>query len=143
MNYAVLSAEISTDPLERGYAAMSDQQVADSLNTADREVADPTQYTVREYFRRYGLDEAMVAAIKAAAPTVGEIVTDFGGDGGLDFSTDLTRTAIDQLQVGAVLTETQAANLKALGRQAVSRATELGIVAVTDGHVGSARQAGG
>jgi len=36
MNYAILKTELTDDPLTRGYAAMSDQQAADSLNTANR-----------------------------------------------------------------------------------------------------------
>lgn len=36
MDYQVLKNEIDTDPLTRGYAGMTDQQVADSLNTVDR-----------------------------------------------------------------------------------------------------------
>lgn len=34
---SILKTEIDTDPLTRGYAGMSDQQVADSLNTANRD----------------------------------------------------------------------------------------------------------
>lgn len=33
-----LASEIATDPLARGYAGMTDQQVADDLNTAYREI---------------------------------------------------------------------------------------------------------
>lgn len=35
-NYAALKTEIDTDPESRGYAGMSDQQAADSLNAKDR-----------------------------------------------------------------------------------------------------------
>ncbi len=35
--YSVLSDEITTDPLERGYAGMDDAQVAASLNAKDRQ----------------------------------------------------------------------------------------------------------
>jgi len=38
MDYVKLKAEIDDDPLARGYSGMTDQQVADSLNTADRVV---------------------------------------------------------------------------------------------------------
>lgn len=34
MNYSVLSTEVTTDPLSRGYSGMTDQAVADSLNEA-------------------------------------------------------------------------------------------------------------
>ena len=36
MSYAILRSEIQSDPLTRGYAGMTDIQVADSLNTVDR-----------------------------------------------------------------------------------------------------------
>lgn len=37
MNYAVLKAEITDDPLGRGYVGMADQQIAESLNTVNRD----------------------------------------------------------------------------------------------------------
>ena len=36
MNYTALTAELTNDPLTRGYAGMSDTQAADSINTVDR-----------------------------------------------------------------------------------------------------------
>ena len=36
MDYAVLKNELTTDPLARGYAGLTNQQVADNLNTVDR-----------------------------------------------------------------------------------------------------------
>lgn len=42
MDYVALKSEIDSDPLIRGYAGMTDQQVADSLNnTIDRTVNRP------------------------------------------------------------------------------------------------------
>ena len=38
MNIAKLKIELTADPLTRGYAGMTDQQAADSLNTVDRTV---------------------------------------------------------------------------------------------------------
>lgn len=38
-DYSVLSTEVSTDPLLRGYSSMTDQQVADSLNAVNRTVS--------------------------------------------------------------------------------------------------------
>lgn len=39
-NLQILSDEITNDPLGRGYAAMSDQEIADSLNTINRDKAE-------------------------------------------------------------------------------------------------------
>ena len=41
MNYSILVSEISDDPSNRGYAGMSDAEVAVSLNTADRIIQRP------------------------------------------------------------------------------------------------------
>ncbi|MEA3226023.1 MAG: hypothetical protein U9Q07_08740, partial [Planctomycetota bacterium] len=93
-------------------------------------------------FRRYGPDEAMVAAIQAASPTIGAMITDFGGDGGLDFSTDDVRDAIDALVSSvSALTVVHGANLKALGWRTISRAEELGLGDIYIGHVQKARAA--
>ena len=140
-NYTILCPEIANDPLERGYAAMSDEELANSLNTADRSKPDTTKYTLREYLRRYGLDgvESMRAAVAAASPTAIEVLTDYGENGGLDFSHENTVHAIGDLQTAGALTAEQAANWIALGVNTVSRATELGLPAVTVGHVNSAR----
>jgi len=37
MDYSILAAELSNDPLTRGYAGMTSQQAADDLNTAYRD----------------------------------------------------------------------------------------------------------
>lgn len=42
MDIQALAAEIANDPLSRGYSGMTDQQVADDLNTAYREVIRST-----------------------------------------------------------------------------------------------------
>jgi len=36
INYTALTSELTVDPLTRGYAGMTDQQAADSLNAVDR-----------------------------------------------------------------------------------------------------------
>lgn len=40
-DFTILTTEVGNDPLARGYAGMTDQQVADSLNTANRTVPKP------------------------------------------------------------------------------------------------------
>ncbi|HUT88686.1 MAG TPA: hypothetical protein VMY37_04270 [Thermoguttaceae bacterium] len=42
MNYDILKTELQVDPLTRGYATMSDAEVAASLNTVNRERNRPT-----------------------------------------------------------------------------------------------------
>jgi len=141
MNYTVLCDEISTDPLGCGYATMSNADVAQALNEPNREVPDSTRYTVREYLNRFGLEgvDEMRANVEAASRTAMEALTDYGGEGGLDFSHPKTREAIDGLQKAKAITADQADKWKSLGVKTVSRAVELGIGTVTDGHVGSAK----
>lgn len=52
-DYTILMDEIDADPLTRGYATMSDQEVADSLNVVDRNVPKPVLTNqVLEYLSR-------------------------------------------------------------------------------------------
>lgn len=58
----ILVNELTTDPLARGYSGMTDQQVADSLNTFDREGdAEPGalfRYMVTNQAKDYSSEEA-------------------------------------------------------------------------------------
>jgi hypothetical protein len=146
-DYEVLVAELGDDPLQRGYAGMADQAAADSLNGVNRTVADPTRKTFRDLLRKGGMADAGIihGKLKAAAATDDGVALaigaagDYGSDGGLDFSASETVAGIDMLVAGGVLTSQEADALKSLGQRTVSRAEELGLGLVTDGHVGSAR----
>ena len=146
-DYEVLVAELTDDPLERGYAGMTNQAAAESLNAVDRTVADPTRKTFRDLLREIGMADAGVihGKLKAAAESNDGVALaiaaagDYGTDGGLDFSDPATVAGIDTLVAGGVLTSEEGDALKALGRRPVSRAEELGLGVVTDGHIGSAR----
>ena len=50
MNIDALRTEIDTDPLTRGYAGMSDEQVADSLNNVINRKQNKTAMTASEVF---------------------------------------------------------------------------------------------
>jgi len=143
MDYTILKNEITNDPLGRGYASMSDAQVAASLNTVDRTVPDSTRYTMRRVM------EVMTDA--GAAITKLDQVTDplvveamralrsYTEGGGLDFSHPKTIGMIDQLTSQGVLTSQEASELKSIGTKPASRAEELGLERVEVGHVTSAR----
>lgn len=145
--YEVLIAELTDDPLGRGYAGMTDQEAAQSLNGIDRIVADPSRKTFRELLRVQGMTVAGViyGKLKAAAVVDDGVALalaaagDYSPDGGLDFSDPAAVAGIDALEAQQALTDTEADALKALGEKRVSRAEELGLGTVTDGHVGSAR----
>ena len=59
MNYEILKAEVTDDPLARGYSGMSDQAVADSMNAVDRTVD-------REMVPTHDIYEAIIPAEYAA-----------------------------------------------------------------------------
>jgi hypothetical protein len=146
-DYEVLVAELTDDPLERGYAGMTNQAVAGSFNAVNRTAADPTRKTFRDLLRGIGMANAGIihGKLKVAAEANDGVALaiaaagDYGSDGGLDFSDATTVAGIDMLVAGDVLDADEGDALKALGRRTLSRAEELGLGVVTDGHIGSAR----
>ena len=146
--YETLCEELKTDPLQLGYALMSDAEVAEVLNKRMRTrpvmrfcnlrtvaaVLDDVEYTT-------------VKAVLATAAQYSERVKDMlhflslpcdeqGSTGGLDFGHPATRAFIQSLPIS----ESVKQKLLALGEQRCSRAEELGLGTVTEGHVQSARK---
>ena len=148
IDYEVLVAELTDDPLARGYAAMTDQAAAETLNAGNRTVADPARKTFRDLLREIGMADAgtIHGKLKAAAAGSDGVALavaaagDYGADGGLDFSDPATISGIDTLVAGNVLSSDEGDALKALGRKTVSRAVELGLGYVKAGHVEEARK---
>jgi len=147
MNYAILTEELSTDPLERGYAEMTDVEVATSLNTAD--------VTVRQLVplwrvKKTAIEEGCWLPIQAAAashetPAVqgaAMIAIDYINDQrfeNLDMDLPSTQQMLGALVAGGVISAEQSATLDALADSTTSRASQLGIGRVGAGHVESAR----
>lgn len=133
MRWDVLRSEIANDPLGRGYASMTDEQVAASLNNLDRPVTRPTPVTAKSLMAL--LDPATAATIldklEAAASSnsaVKWILSFIQGDAeGVDLGHPNTRAQIDALAVAGVLTADEASLLKSLADSLVSRAEELGL----------------
>ena len=133
MRWDVLRGEVLSDPLARGYASMTDEQVAASLNTKDRQVVQPTLVTAKELMAR--MDPSVAAGIlqklesEAANNPVVKWIMSFitGGGEGIDLGHVNTRAQIDALVAAGVLTATEGASLKALAERTVSRAEELGL----------------
>lgn len=132
MDIAVLATELTTDPLGRGYAGMSDAQAAASLNTANRDGPD------RDVIPSYELINATVpaewAALSAAEKQRYQTIT---GAGMVDISNTNVRSSLAAMFTAGTTTRTNMLALRA-GPQ-ISRATELGLGVVGDGHVASAR----
>jgi len=139
MNYEILNLELATDPLTLGYAAMADAGVAEALNEQDRTILRRASVTKYSFVDVLGLPRA--GELWAKIETLAEINTEaamalrlLDADAGIDAGklADLLPRAkaalgITDEEIAALTTET------------VSRGAELGIGAVTVGHVESAR----
>ena len=133
MRWDVLRTELASDPLGRGYAAMTDEQVASSLNTKDRTVTQQTFVNAKSLMA--SMDPAVAAGIleklEAAAPSSPPVkwILSFltGGGDGVDVAHPNTQAQLDALASANVLTQTEADAVKALAQRTVSRAEELGL----------------
>lgn len=132
MDYPVLGAEIANDPLARGYAAMTDQQIAADLNTRYRTV-ERDSLSGSEIFN--AIVPAEFAALAAADKTLVRDV--FGLGDAVDVSTGTNARAVLLSAFGAATTTRS--NLASAVNELVSRSTELGLSAVTAADVARVR----
>jgi len=126
-----LKIEIATDPLTRGYAGMTDQQLVDSLNAVNR-TRNRTSMTGDEMFAP--TDAAEWQNLSAANQLLwvsfcGRSEFDPFGGANVAFVTDLFSAG------SATLTALAAARV-----ETISRAQELGLRRVKLGHVFNARK---
>ena len=148
--YATLISELRNDPLSRGYAAMTDAQVAESLNAPDRTLV----------FQRFGsfrtlagvLDDAEYATVKSVlaqiaqqSPKVADMVEllklpcdESGATGGMDFGDPQVRAFVQALP-DPPITPAIKSKVLAIAERKVSRAEELGLGRVGPHHVAYAR----
>jgi len=146
--YELLVAELRDDPLGVGYANMTDDEVAASLNEPRYSV--PTQRFITWRAIAAVLDDDEYAAVKAAlnqlaqvSPKVADMIPflsqatgDDGTGGGIDFGNAGVRAMIQALPgIG----EATKQKLLALGERPASRAEILGLPEVYPGHIESAR----
>lgn len=153
---SVLREELLNDPLERGYASMSDAEVAESLNRLDRVVpalvpsADVHIWALYQNTPEDGPFEGapLVSVLEAARmdrtnQLFGLAVILLRAVDQKEKPWDMQMPANLALMVGAVasglLSEDQVNELKAKGFQAVSRAHELGFGHVDHPAVAEAR----
>lgn len=131
MDYQVLKNEIVTDPLTRGYGAMSNQAAADDLNTVYR-TRNRSVMTGKEVKDRIDLGEW---ATRTDAQK--QIVLALCNRDDLDpFGIDAT--IFQDAMAGATLT---LAALNTYRVEDISRAEELGLGTVTAANVDTARRA--
>lgn len=132
MNIAALATELTTDPLGRGYAAMSDVQAAASLNTRNRTGPD------RGIIPSYELINATVPAEwNSLSATEKQRYQTITGAGSVDIQNANVRAALAAMFGAGTTTRTNMVALQS--GVSISRADELGLGVVGDGHVASAR----
>ncbi len=146
----ILRDEIARDPLGRGYDAMSDEQLARSLNTADRAGrASVPVSRLRRYLALRGLyrplkdlaGDAMADPAARAAAETALAITAAGAFETVDYADadvyGALSSALGALQSAGVLTAGDVTALLGLGDTLLSRTAELGLGAV--GHLDIAR----
>ena len=150
MDYAVLIPEVGS--LLLAHPDWTDQQMADSLNARTlTEVAKaPVMVRYRTMISAYGpafaddVVDRLQAAAAAGNKTIARTLPTIQGDGdtsGVDASDPVVRQIVDALAAASVLTQDQAAKIKALGEVQLSRAEQLGFAGtVGPGHVKAARE---
>lgn len=132
MDYNILRNELINDPLSRGYVGMTDQQVSDSLNTANRPV-------IRTSVDTWEVLEATVDSEYTAMSTANKTRYQiFISAGTLDPSRPNTKAAFASMFGPSTQTRTNLLALQ-LGTP-ISRATELGLPFVDPHNVTSARE---
>jgi hypothetical protein len=131
MDYQNLKIELVSDPLARGYSGLSNQQAADSLNTANR---PSTRTLVDTWEILEATVQAEYTAITSALKTQYQLYVSASR---LDVSKPNTRSAFAAMFGASTTTR---ANLLALSTgPLVSRAVELGLGLVAPGDIQCAR----
>jgi len=145
--YAILRHELLADPLQYGYAGMSDEKVAVVLNTqtrtrpastfrCHRDVAMAlTEEEYQAFKRAWEMAKAQSSRVASMSVFFDMPCTKDGSTGGIDFGHDAVREVIRNLD----LSEEIKGKLLSLGEELCSRAEELGLGRVEPGHVQSAR----
>lgn len=146
MNYTVLTTELTTDPLERGYSGMSDAEVAASLNAAD--IPKRVRVSVpqlAQHLMESGLWPAIITATgeqdTATADAAGLLVdAATAPPDEIDVDSVGLSSALASLVSGGVITQPQRDAIDALAETTTSRAAELGLGTVKPGHVEEVRR---
>lgn len=137
MNYATLVSELRDDPLARGYAGLTDAECAASLNAQDR-LGPKRDLTRREILESVPIAE--FAAFRAAVSAGNEsaVVLDYylSAEGSVALADNSNGEEVLLAAFGA----DRLALLRGLASTTTSRAAELALEVVGDGHVRSARE---
>jgi hypothetical protein len=127
-----LITELTIDPLARGYAAMTDAQAADSLNTVNRTAAR-TDIDGNDLLQCTNAAELLALTAAARDLFVGLIQMPK-----ISIANANNRALLGAMFAAGTTTRTNLVAL-AISTTPVSRAAELGLGVVTAGQVGRAR----
>lgn len=133
MNLDALRAELTTDPLARGYAGMTAEQAAASLNVADRSRIR-TSMSGDEVFQATVAAEFNALTVNSGKQTMW---LSFCARSSID-PAGVANVAFVQFIFGAGSSTVIALN--ALRQESISRATELGLEHIEAGHVEEVRR---
>lgn len=131
MDLQALKAELTNDPLVRGYAEMDDVEAARSLNTPNRQ---PDAETISPGDLVASIVRSEYDSLAAAGKTyLGMVVS---------CASSIPLTATLKSQLGALFGAgtTTRANFQALTKRTGSRAEELGLGRVTESDVANAKR---
>lgn len=140
---ALLKDELTSDPIATGYAAMTDNEVAQSLNAKNRTRIEPVN---RNDFIRWAARHDALNTLEAAASSgnpanrsiAKAVLLLVQGESNLDLGDAEIMGMIDTLVSNSIFTREQADDLVSLATVSISRAQELGI-SVNEGDVKHAR----
>ena len=145
--FQILKDEIDNDPLGRGYAGTSDQDIANSLNSKDHDnlvALSSTELRIwaAESARAFNIREAISDGTKVDQVRNLSLILDklLGTDDGvLDPSIAAHVAMINQLVLAGVLADSDRTALVAAATQLISRAKQLGLPLAKVGHIQIAR----
>ena len=132
MIYGILRDEIENDPTGAGYAGMTDQEVADSLNAATITVHN-FQFTGAELIN--AIDATEWGALSDAQQAQMKMLISAGGTLDASAGTTTRSLILDAFGSGSQTVT----NLIDVAEQTISRAAELGIPEVKPYHVEKVR----
>jgi len=147
MNLDTLKSEIADDPLTRSYSGMTDQALADSLNTADITIKDPissadmlawagdsARYMKLKNGADSGADDTIKSICFVALEMIKRDATTF------DFNLADRVAMLDALVSASVLSAGDKTSLESLANKTISRATQLNLEKVKIGHIEETRR---
>lgn len=146
--FTILKEEIDGDPIGRGYASMTNAEVTISLNTVDRtrletlsmqELREWTAENARGFNIMSGITNvALTDQVRNLCYVADKLIgTD---DGQLSPGNALHVDMINDLVAASVISNADRTALVTKATKSLSRATELGIGQVKEGHVQEARK---